>query len=150
MQSNLHRASHAPPPLAAESVRVPVHTLDKLFDNETLGFVHLDVEGAEASVLRGARAVFARDAPLMTTEVHLASPEAADLFRELEALDYEAYEVRDEVCGIRQDCRNLVNLPRRRQHKMLAFETARAVRAGVLRPVNRKKKPYVGGTGVAN
>jgi len=39
-------------------------TLDSFFDENTVDFIKLDVEGAEISVLKGARAILSRNAPL--------------------------------------------------------------------------------------
>jgi len=53
-----------------EGIRVPVNTLDSLCA-EAVGFLKIDVEGAEDAVLRGAKNVIAKHKPVMDIEVHL-------------------------------------------------------------------------------
>jgi protein O-GlcNAc transferase len=59
----------------AGTERVPITTLDALAESErlaSLAFVKLDVEGHEIPALEGARALLARDEPLLMLEHHHA------------------------------------------------------------------------------
>lgn len=95
-----------------------VRRLDELFETrwpaERLGFLHLDVQGSELDALRGAAATILRDRPIFSTEVevHANARLTASLLRFIDELGYDSYLV-EEHCGTpRQDCRNLLNLPR--------------------------------------
>ena len=92
---------------------------------------------ASPQVLRGGRGVIRRDAPVLTTEVHRNSNEALDLLQTLSALGgYEVFEVVGEVCGLRRDCRNLLNLPTLRRPMLRWHKAVRsAIDTGVLRQV---------------
>ena len=74
-----------------------------------LGFVHLDVNGAEERVLRGAGAVIAQDRPVVTTEDE-SGPNGARLQKVRELLEGVGYRGRElpEVCGGDRRCRNYV------------------------------------------
>ena len=121
-----------------------VYALDQMFGsggswhNERLGFAHLDVEGGEAMVLRGARQTIARHQPIFTTEAFPHSLDAAmveELLTSLETLGYDTWMVQ-ETCGNPVDCRNLINLPRSRGITFpqdSAF--ARAIRSQMLIPM---------------
>ena len=121
-----------------------VYALDQMFGsggswhNERLGFAHLDVEGGEAMVLRGARQTIARHQPIFTTEAFPHSLDAAmveELFTSLDTLGYDTWMVQ-ETCGNPVDCRNLINLPRSRGITFpqdSAF--ARAIRSQMLIPM---------------
>ena len=79
--------------------------------------MHIDVEGFEPEVLRGARGVIGRDRPLITTEIQVHNNkkgrDAASLVSAINALGYDSYLV-EEICGMRADLRNLLNVPRSR------------------------------------
>lgn len=88
-----------------------VFRLDDLFGKagpwreERLALAHLDVEGFEAQVLAGGRAIIARDQPLITTEVmvHTKPQETLALLRLLDEMGYDSFLV-EEVCGNPADC----------------------------------------------
>jgi hypothetical protein len=114
------------------------YPIDTLFANERLGFAHIDVEGSELEALRGAHAVFARDQPIFTAELHVHSDPkyTQELLAEIAALGYDAYMV-EESCSTRADGRNLICLPRSR-YALLAGSPAlaTATSARLLRLVN--------------
>lgn len=91
-----------------------VHMIDDLYRAQRLGFAHLDVEGHEAQVLEGATKVIRRDRPVFTTEIHVHHSYAttANLMRRISQLGYRSYMVEGESCGVRADCRNLLNVPK--------------------------------------
>lgn len=98
---------------AAAKNAINFFTLDARFRQETLAFLHLDVEGAELDVLRGGAAVLARDAPLLSTEVHVFDNVSytRELLQFTHTLGFDAYMI-DEDCGTRLDCRNILHVPR--------------------------------------
>jgi FkbM family methyltransferase len=74
---------------------VPVVTLDEAISTRPVGFLKIDVEGAEALVLRGARRLLAEDCPVVLADLHphlmahLDGTTPARLIREMAALRYE-------------------------------------------------------------
>lgn len=53
-----------------EYVTVPITTLDHVMSDETVGFIKMDIEGAELDALRGAANVIARDRPFLAISVY--------------------------------------------------------------------------------
>jgi FkbM family methyltransferase len=99
-----------------------------------LGFAHFDCEGSEADVLRGGWRSIARWQPLLTVELHVHANQTytQELIGLIEILGYDAFMV-EEPCGVRQDCRNLLCLPRARRDTLLDSPTLDlAVSGGVL------------------
>ena len=102
-----------------ESVRIPVFSIDALFatqwPTEKLALAHLDVEGSELLVLRGATATILRDRPLLVTEVavHARPENASSLLAHIGGLGYDSYLI-EEITGIRADLRNILHVPRER------------------------------------
>jgi FkbM family methyltransferase len=74
------------------SIEVPTKTVDSLALVD-VGFIKIDVEGAEAQVLEGARETIARDKPVLLVEAEERHRSGAvSLVRErLEPLGYEGY-----------------------------------------------------------
>jgi FkbM family methyltransferase len=75
-------------PLATVSLKVPVRSLDSLVANDDLPlpqFIKMDVEGAEASVLRGSTTVLERARPVLVIELHHTY---ADVIKALEGRNY--------------------------------------------------------------
>jgi len=93
-------SSFAPANPGGSEVDVEVTTLDILTASVegTVAVVKLDIEGAEAKALRGARALVARDAPVFLIELepeHLARQgySIGDVRAALEPYGYEAYAI---------------------------------------------------------
>lgn len=53
-----------------EYVTVPITTLDHVMSDETVGFIKMDIEGAELDALRGAANVISRDRPFLAISVY--------------------------------------------------------------------------------
>ena len=69
---------------------VEVLTLDGVLGITDIALIKLDVEGAEAAVLEGAKATIARCRPLLYVENHVAEKSAA-LLRLIRSLGYRCY-----------------------------------------------------------
>lgn len=77
-----------------ESFEVPVKTLDDVFgawDGPPVGFIKCDVEGHEAAVFEGGRALLERDRPTLLIEVHDRHVREGSLFALLDGLGYDAF-----------------------------------------------------------
>ena len=71
-KTGLYNCSHI---LAANSkeddtVTVPITTVDHVIGEERVGFIKMDIEGAEFDALRGAEAVIVRDRPLLAISAY--------------------------------------------------------------------------------
>ena len=105
---------------ASNGATFEVFVLDELarsrWAGQTLALLHLDVQGFELEVVRGATATLRRDQPLVTTEVevHKDAAYTASLLREMRQLGYASFVI-EELCGWpRADCRNLLHVPHSR------------------------------------
>lgn len=101
-------ASFAPQASGGREVEVEVATLDDLTSRfeDRVALVKLDVEGAEARALRGARALISRSAPLFLIEVeptHLARQGSSvdDLMAILKPYGYAAYAITSQARLVR-------------------------------------------------
>lgn len=96
---------------AQERSPFPIYPLSALVRRSRLVFLHLDVEGAEVSALRGAKTVITRDRPFLTAETFPVSNATNHLLLNttLRSLGYRC-ELVDESCGW-GDCRNLICEP---------------------------------------
>ena len=88
----------------------PILRVDDLFYTEPLAFAHIDTEGSELEVLRGAVHTLERDQFVFSFEVHADTPECVRLLKHVESLGYQILLIQ-EVCGQRVDCRNLLAIP---------------------------------------
>ena len=94
----------------------PLFTIDSLFfeKGKKLAFAHLDVEGLELNVLKGAVQTIKQSRPIFTTEVRVHKDVAYTdaLMDFIYDLGYDSYVI-NEVCGFpHMDYRNLLNIPR--------------------------------------
>lgn len=135
-------ASFAPGDDGGRQVDVAVTTLDLLTEGleSEVAVVKLDIEGAEAKALRGARRLIARDAPVFLVELepeHLArqGSSIADVRHALEPHGYEAYAITPagSLVWLSGDWRppdaqapNVVLAPRSRAAQLAALSADRA------------------------
>lgn len=79
-------------------VRVPGSRIDDL-DYRDIGFIKIDVEGHEKSVLEGAQETLARDRPNLFVENEFthAGEGVTDVFDMMKALDYDGFALIDGV-----------------------------------------------------
>ena len=103
---------------------VAVRTIDSLVEewNSPLGFAHLDLEGMEALAVLGMRSTLARDRPVFSMELAAHHPAAETLLRLVQSLSYTSYVVQEQ-CGMRFDCRNVINFPNEHLHNLLDSPT---------------------------
>jgi hypothetical protein len=105
-------ASFAPDSAGGRTVDVRTTTLDSLTARfgDRVALVKLDIEGAEATALRGAAKLIVRSAPLFPLEVepdHLARQGSGvdDLMDALRPHGYEAYAITPQARLVRLDGR---------------------------------------------
>ncbi|KAL7495983.1 LOW QUALITY PROTEIN: hypothetical protein ACHAWT_008311 [Skeletonema menzelii] len=105
----------------------PLYTIDSLFyeKRKKLAFAHLDVEGLELDVLKGAVQTIRQSKPIFTTEVRVHKDIAYTdaLMDFIFDLGYDSYVI-NEVCGFpHMDYRNLLNIPRSLSNELMHSDT---------------------------
>jgi FkbM family methyltransferase len=89
-------------------------SLDSLFEAQeiaNIGFIHLDVEGMEAAVVKGAEKLIHDLRPLVTFEQHLDLDDYKGLSAEFVKKDYRVFMINEVLPGCRPDCRNFIAFP---------------------------------------
>ncbi len=120
---------------------VEVVTLDFLFRREwnvRAAFLHIDVEGYELDVLRGAERVLRNDRPVFSIEIHVHhnTTFTTELILHVTERRYRVYLI-PEVCGWERDCRNLLCFPEERLGEFAESPTLDiAARSSALIPVD--------------
>ena len=92
-------------------------TLDEVVnrsEHQAISLIHVDVEGFEEKVLRGAEGIIKRDKPVIIYEQHISSEDTAPIRKFLRDLDYVIFMVNEVPPGCSPDCRNLVAFSRSR------------------------------------
>jgi FkbM family methyltransferase len=90
---------------ALSSTDVRTVRLDDYKTRAPVRLIKMDVEGAEPSVVAGARELIARDRPVIVSEVHpeqlarVSSSSPSDYLHQLSALGFEAYRIDDGRLG---------------------------------------------------
>ena len=88
-------------------------TLDQIVNKEvkTIGFIHIDVEGYEFNVLKGAENIIKRDMPVITFEQHISKEKVSEIIKYLEELGYKNFMINEVLPGCNYDCRNFISIP---------------------------------------
>lgn len=89
-------------------------TLDDIIGAQNLssiGLLHVDVEGFEARVLRGAARIIAASQPIILYEQHLSDDDLDELFDWLSERGYSIFMVNEIIPDCRPDCRNFIAIP---------------------------------------
>ena len=85
-------------------------TLDSL-EFENIALIHLDVEGFEFKVLRGAQNLIDNCHPFVSFEQHLDLDDYEALALFLYRKNYDVYLINEILPGCRYDCRNFLAIP---------------------------------------
>lgn len=89
-------------------------SLDYLYENreiDNIAFIHLDVEGFEFKVIKGAEQIIKNYMPLISYEQHLTTENYMELSTYLHNKGYDIYLINEVLPGCFFDCRNLMAIP---------------------------------------
>ena len=91
-------------------------TIDEIIDEDgsSVGLFHVDVEGFELSVLKGAASLINRDLPVISFEQHISRENVNEITSFLREFDYRVFMVNEVLPGCTLDCRNFLALPSKR------------------------------------
>lgn len=96
-------------------------TLDGIIKKElnekqvlTIGLLHVDVEGFELKVLKGAVNLIERDRPVITFEQHISRENIFEVIDFLRGYEYDVYMLNEVIPGNDLDCRNFIAFYRNR------------------------------------
>lgn len=78
---------------------------------ETIGYIHLDVEGMEFKILKGASTLLESQRPILTFEQHLQKDNYLEILEYLNTKKYRVFLLNEELPGCRLDCRNSIAFP---------------------------------------
>ena len=84
--------------------------LNKMIDN--IGYIHLDAEGMEHRILKGANELFNHNGyPLITFEQHCEIDDVESIIKLLTSMNYRIFVINEVLEGCRHDCRNFIATP---------------------------------------
>ena len=93
---------------------VESYSLDTLYSSDeitNIGYIHLDVEGMEYRVIKGATNLIEHFRPLITFEQHFDIDNIMELVNYLKERKYNVFLINEILLGCRPDCRNFLAIP---------------------------------------
>jgi FkbM family methyltransferase len=100
-------------------------TIDEIMAKDFLpiGLLHIDVEGFELSVLKGAMSLITRDLPVISFEQHISKENVNKITNFLKSFNYRIFMVNEVLPGCELDCRNFLAFPSERDlPKLTSFD----------------------------
>lgn len=119
---------------SASNEYIESNTIDNIIESSKvpIGLFHIDVEGFELQVLKGAKDVIKRDAPVIIFEKHISQENVYEVFNYLKDFDYNVFMINEVVPGSELDCRNFIALPvRKGMPKLSYFEQVECFKLGI-------------------
>ena len=89
-------------------------SLDYLYDNkhiDNIGYIHLDVEGMEYTILKGSNTIIDTYRPIISFEQHLEIDDYDSIVSYFTSKQYSVFLVDEILPGCRGDCRNSFAFP---------------------------------------
>jgi FkbM family methyltransferase len=85
-------------------------TIDHLVyqKNTEIGLIHIDVEGFELKVIKGASKIIERDKPTLVFEQHISQEDPDLIFKYLKTFGYRIFMINEVIPGNDLDCRNFI------------------------------------------
>ena len=100
--------------------KIESNSLDYLYnigEINNIGYIHLDVEGMESLVILGSENLINQYRPLICFEQHIDSDDYVSLSNGLKNKNYVVYLIDESFTGCKQDCRNLLAIPKEKLPK---------------------------------
>lgn len=88
-------------------------TLDNILkdENRQIGLLHVDVEGLELSVLKGAEKIISKDNPVISFEQHISKEDFQLIYDYLKFHNYKIFMINEVLQDCALDCRNFLAFP---------------------------------------
>ena len=88
-------------------------TIDQIItkNEASIGLFHVDVEGFELAVLKGAECVIKRDSPVILFEQHISKEKVSEVISYLKNFNYRIFMINEVIPGCSLDCRNFLAFP---------------------------------------
>lgn len=109
-------------------------TIDEIIaeDGSPIGLFHVDVEGFELSVLKGALSVITCDLPVISFEQHISQENVDEISTFLKSFNYRIFMVNEVLPGCSLDCRNFIALPSEKGlPKLVSFDQENGKNLGI-------------------
>lgn len=105
------------------NLKIESTSLDNLYHENkitNIGYIHLDVEGMEYWVIKGASDIITKYRPVLTFEVHLEIDKYIEEMKNIFINEkYYVYMINEILLGNRSDCRNFLVIPAEKVHKFI-------------------------------
>lgn len=109
-EGNLDHAIFSESNITNQNIMVST-TLDKIVNecnHETIGLLHVDVEGFELKVLRGAQKIIDKSRPVITFEQHISKEDVGNVVSFLKEKNYDVFMINEVIPECNLDCRNFI------------------------------------------
>lgn len=106
----------------SKTTKINASSLDELYTNtqiNNIGFIHLDVEGFEALVIRGSQTILSTFRPIVAFEQHINTDDYVGLCNWFKSQQYMCVLIDETFRGTRKDCRNLLAIPNNTVYEQL-------------------------------
>lgn len=128
----------------AEEIGTPSHikttTLDSIVGKDrysSIGLLHIDVEGFEKKVLKGAENIIKYSKPIIIFEQHICKEDSVSICKELVKESYAVYMINEVLPGCEKDCRNFIAIQNNIDiSKILNVEVTKGREQGIWYAVN--------------
>lgn len=117
-EGNLDHATFSESNITNQNMMVST-TLDEIVsesNHETIGLLHVDVEGLELKVLRGAETIIDKSRPVITFEQHISQEDVGIIVSFLKEKNYDIFMINEVLPGCSLDCRNFIAFDSHRGH----------------------------------
>ncbi|MFC1545971.1 FkbM family methyltransferase [Pseudomonadota bacterium] len=106
----------------SNSMQIKSTTLDEIVgesNRQNIGLLHVDVEGFELKVLRGAEAIIDESRPVIIFEQHISKEDVGSVVGFLKAKNYDIFMINEVVPGSSLDCRNFIAFDANKGHPLI-------------------------------
>ena len=107
-EGDLGHTSFYKKPLDGKIVSTTLDAIIANSGNPSIGLLHVDVEGLEFSVLKGASKIIKNDLPIISFEQHISQEDIFKVTDFLREFGYRVFMVNEVLPGCSLDCRNFL------------------------------------------